>query len=89
MRAAVVYWSKTGNTEKVARTIEQTLQDRHVDVTCHRVEEASDLDWFGYDEPPPRPSLPVARLRRRPWWTRAVLQLVRLLEFRRCLCGRR
>lgn len=49
MRAAVVYWSKTGNTEKVARTIEQTLQDRHVDVTCHRVEEASDLDWFGYD----------------------------------------
>jgi hypothetical protein len=49
MQAAVVYWSKTGNTEKVARTIQRTLQARNVDVTCRRVEEAADLDWFAYD----------------------------------------
>jgi hypothetical protein len=49
MRAAVVYWSRTGNTEKVARTIEHALRARDVDVTCHRVEEATDLDWFSYD----------------------------------------
>lgn len=49
MQAAVVYWSRTGNTEKVARTIEQALQARDVGVTCHRVEEAANLDWFGYD----------------------------------------
>jgi hypothetical protein len=49
VRAAVVYWSRTGNTEKVARAIEQTLEARHVDVDYHRVEAAADLDWFGYD----------------------------------------
>jgi flavodoxin I len=49
MRAAVVYWSKTGNTEQVAQTIERTLQAKDVDVTCCRVEEAADLDWFAYD----------------------------------------
>jgi hypothetical protein len=49
MRAAVVYWSRTGNTEKVAHTILQTLEARQVDVTYQSVEEAADLDWFGYD----------------------------------------
>jgi flavodoxin len=49
VRAAVVYWSRTGNTEKVARTIEQALQAGGVDVTYHCVEDAAELDWFSYD----------------------------------------
>jgi flavodoxin len=49
VQAAIVYWSATGNTEKVAQTIQRTLQAKGVDVTCSRVEEAADLDWFAYD----------------------------------------
>lgn len=49
MQAAIVYWSSSGNTEKVAQTIQAALQAREVDVTYRRVEDAADLDWFAYD----------------------------------------
>ena len=49
MKAAVVYWSKGGNTVKVARTIAETLDEHGVDVVYRRAEEATDLDWFDYD----------------------------------------
>jgi len=49
VQAAIVYWSKTGNTEQVARTVERTLQAEGADVSCYRIEEAADLDWFAYD----------------------------------------
>lgn len=47
--AFVVYWSKTGNTEKVAGAIEEGLQRAGVRVTVKRVEEAEGVDFFEYD----------------------------------------
>ncbi|MBN1640519.1 MAG: flavodoxin domain-containing protein [Anaerolineae bacterium] len=49
MKAAVVYWSRTGNTEKVAQAIAETLAEQGVEVVYRRAEEAADLDWFEYD----------------------------------------
>jgi hypothetical protein len=49
MKAAVIYWSKTGNTERVAQTIIETLESAGAEVVCHRAEEAGDIDWFAYD----------------------------------------
>lgn len=49
MNAAVIYWSKTGNTEKVALAIKETLEARDVKVDYKRAEEAEELDWFAYD----------------------------------------
>ena len=49
MKAAVVYWSKGGNTAKVARAIAETLYDSGAEVDYRRAEEAKDLDWFDYD----------------------------------------
>ena len=47
--ALIVYWSKTGNTEKVASAIEEGLQKAGVRVTVKRVEEAEGVDFFEYD----------------------------------------
>jgi hypothetical protein len=49
MKAAIIYWSKTGNTEKVAHTIKEALNEAEVDAIIKRVEEAGDLDFFAYD----------------------------------------
>ncbi len=49
MDAAVIYWSKTGNTEKVALAIKSSLEGDGARVTCKKAEEARDLDWFSYD----------------------------------------
>ena len=49
MNAAIICWSKTGNTEKVALAIKECLEENGVQVTYRRAEEASDLDWFAYD----------------------------------------
>jgi hypothetical protein len=49
MKAAVIYWSKSGNTEKVALAIKAGLEASGVAVNYRRVEEADDLDWFDYD----------------------------------------
>jgi len=49
LRAAVIYWSKTGNTERVAHTIVEGLQSAGVEVTVRQAEEADDLDWLAYD----------------------------------------
>ena len=49
MNAAIIYWSKTGNTEKVALAIKESLEENDVQVTYRRAEEAGDLDWFAYD----------------------------------------
>jgi len=48
-RAAIVYWSKTGNTEKVAHAIKESLEEAGVKVTITKPEDAEDLDFFGYD----------------------------------------
>ena len=49
MKAVIVYWSKSGNTEKVARAIQEGLQETGADVSLMRVEDAGDVDLYGYD----------------------------------------
>jgi len=49
MKATVIYWSKTGNTEKAARAIRAGLAAGGAEVTLRTVEEAGDIDYFRYD----------------------------------------
>ena len=49
MEAIIIYWSKTGNTEKVARAIQEGLNKAGVDVSMKRVEDAEDIDFYAYD----------------------------------------
>ena len=49
MDAIIVYWSKTGNTEKVALAIQEGLQEAGVDVIIERVEDAESVDFYAYD----------------------------------------
>jgi hypothetical protein len=49
LNAIIVYWSKTGNTEKVARAIQEGLKKARVDVLLQRVEDAGDVDFYAYD----------------------------------------
>ncbi|MGB9914832.1 MAG: flavodoxin family protein [Candidatus Bathyarchaeales archaeon] len=48
-KALIIYWSKTGNTEKVANAIKQGLEDAQVYVIMKRPEEAENIDYFDYD----------------------------------------
>lgn len=48
-KAAIIYWSKTGNTQKVAQTIEQALSEAQVEVHVTAPQDAGDLDWYDYD----------------------------------------
>jgi len=49
VRAAIIYWSRTGNTEKVARAIRDGLEATGVEVLFKRTEEAEDIDFYDYD----------------------------------------
>jgi flavodoxin len=50
MKAALlIYWSKTGNTEKVANAIKEGLEETGVQVTTKKPEEAEDIDYFDFD----------------------------------------
>jgi len=49
MKAAIIYWSKTGNTEKVALAVKEGLEAGRADVVLKRAEEAGDVDFYGYD----------------------------------------
>lgn len=49
MRAVVIYWSKTGNTEKVALAIQEGLEASSAEVLLRRVEDAKDIDYFAFD----------------------------------------
>jgi hypothetical protein len=48
-QAALIYWSKTGNTKKVAETIERTLTEAGVEITTAAPQDADDIDWYDYD----------------------------------------
>lgn len=48
-QAAIIYWSKTGNTEKVAFAIKGGLEKAGVSVSIKKTEEAEDIDFYGYD----------------------------------------
>lgn len=45
----VLYWSKSGNTKKVATAIQQGLQNAKLEVTVKELFEAEDVDFFDYD----------------------------------------
>ena len=47
--ALIVFWSKTGNTEKVANAIKQGLEEADIKVAFKKPEEAAELDYFDYD----------------------------------------
>ena len=47
--ALIIYWSKTGNTEKVANAVKQGLEETGIQVTIKKPEEAADVDYFDYD----------------------------------------
>jgi len=48
-KAAVIYWSLTGNTEKVAESIRQGLTEGGFETTLLKVEDAEDLDFYDSD----------------------------------------
>lgn len=48
-KAAVLYCSVTGNTEKVARAIEEGLSEGGMQTTIMRYQDAEQLDYFDYD----------------------------------------
>src|SRR5208337_5048053 len=47
--ALIVYWSKTGNTEKAACAIKEGFEKAGFKVDIKRSEEAEDLDFFEYN----------------------------------------
>ena len=49
MEAIIIYWTNTGNTEKVALAIQEGLKDAGANVSLHKVEEAGDCDFYAYD----------------------------------------
>jgi flavodoxin len=48
-RAVVLYWSKTGNTEKVATSIHRGLEAGGFITVRMQVQDAQDVDFFQYD----------------------------------------
>ena len=48
-KALIVYWSKTGNTKKVANAIKQGLDEAELNVTMKEQHEAENVDFFEYD----------------------------------------
>ena len=49
MDAIIVYWSKTGNTEKVALALQEGLREAGANVALTRVQDAADIDFYAYD----------------------------------------
>lgn len=49
MKAAIVYWSKSGNTEKVAHAIKEGLIQANVDVSFWKLDEAEEHNFLDYD----------------------------------------
>lgn len=48
-KALIVYWSATGNTEKVAYAIRDGLQDAGINVHVVKIKGTEELDYFDYD----------------------------------------
>jgi hypothetical protein len=48
-KAVVVYWSHSGNTEKVAQSIERGLTSAAAATSVMKVQEAANIDFFDYD----------------------------------------
>jgi flavorubredoxin len=48
-KAVIIYWSQSGNTEKVAQAIRLGLEEAGVQVTSKKPEAAANVDYFEYD----------------------------------------
>ncbi|MBW2062420.1 MAG: flavodoxin family protein [Deltaproteobacteria bacterium] len=48
-KCAIIYWSKTKNTEKVAYAIKQGLESTGADVVIMKPEAAEDINYYDYD----------------------------------------
>lgn len=48
-RAVILYWSSTGNTEKVAFAIKDGLKDAGLDVSLLKTTQGQNIDYFDYD----------------------------------------
>jgi flavodoxin len=49
MKAIIMYWSATGNTEKVVNTIQRSLAEEKVTSRVIKILEAGDVDLYEYD----------------------------------------
>ncbi len=49
MKAIIIYWSKSGNTEKVARAVKEGLESSGAEVVVKKPEEAKDIDYYDWD----------------------------------------
>jgi multimeric flavodoxin WrbA len=49
MNVIIIYWSKSGNTEKVALAMEEGFRDAGAEVALKRVEEVEDVDFYAFD----------------------------------------
>jgi flavodoxin len=49
MKALILYWSGTGNTEKIAGTINNTLLEQKIDSSVEKIGEKKDTDILEYD----------------------------------------
>ena len=49
LKALVLYWSATGNTEKVSKTIHATLKRQNISSSIMRIEEAKEVELLEYN----------------------------------------
>ena len=49
MKALIIYWSATGNTEKVANAIRSGLAEEDINAKVVKIAEAGDIDLYEYD----------------------------------------
>ena len=49
MKAAIIYWTKSGNTEKVAAAIKNSIESICDELDYLRLEDAQDFDYFEYN----------------------------------------
>lgn len=49
MKVLVAYYSQTGNTQKMARMIAESIKSGGVDVDCKKVEDVAAAELTGYD----------------------------------------
>ena len=48
-KAVIIYWTNTGNTERVAYAIKEGLEDAGAEVSIMKTGDAGDVDYLDYD----------------------------------------
>jgi multimeric flavodoxin WrbA len=49
MKTIIIYWSKSGNTEKVAMAMEEGFREADAEVVVERVEDVGEVDFYAFD----------------------------------------